>query len=355
MQHYYETRTEHLAAMSARNAFSVRRAAFLASEHVLAVVIQSRDGANGGGTGDLTIDNSEMPGKTQWIKGCRPNFPIIYTSVENFGRVWRLSSAKVPVKVEFQVDTEVFSEHEHGYNVVGDIPGQDPRLTNQIVLLGAHLDSWASGTGATDNGAGVAITLEAVRILKALNLKPRRTIRVVLYSGEEEGLLGSAAYARQHLGHVPRSTEPDQLLIPVDGWRKKIGPLKIEPGYSSFSAAYNVDDGGGRIRGIFTGGNSTLAEIFRQWIEPLKDIGVSTVIDGPDWPADQSTFTEIGLPGLMYLQDPIDYDSRSHHTNMDTMERLIPGDLAQAAVVSAIFAINTADCNDLLPKPAVTR
>jgi len=351
IQRYYASRAEHLAAMSRARAFKIEVTSFLVQEHVLAVAIPSRDGENGGGTGNLTVDNSAMPGQAQWRTSERPSFPVVYVSIESFGRAWRLASTNVPVTIQLQVDTQVLSEHEHGYNVVGDLPGQDPALANQFVVLGAHLDSWAAGTGATDDGAGVAATLESIRILQSLHIKPCRTIRVVLYGGEEEGLFGSVAYVSQHLGSVPRSTEPDQLLIPVAGWRKKVGPLQVGSEYSLLSAAYNLDDGAGRIRGIFAGGNPALADIYRDWIAPLKDIGVATVIDGPDWPADESSFSEIGLPGVSYLQDPLDYDSRSHHTNMDTIERLLPGDMAQAAVVSAIFAINTADCRELLPRP----
>jgi len=352
IQHYYASRAVHLAAMSRSRAFKIKVGSFLAQEHVLAVAIPSRDGENGGGTGDLSVDDSAIPGQKAWRPAARPTFPVVYVSIESFGRAWRLASANVVVTVQLQVDTQVLNEHEHGYNIVGDLPGQDPALANQLVVLGAHLDSWGAGTGATDDGAGVAVTLESIRILQSLHIKPRRTIRVVLYGGEEEGLFGSIAYVTQHLGSVPRSTEPDQLLIPVEGWRKKVGPLQLRSEYPLLSAAYNLDDGAGRIRGVFAGGNPVLADIYRDWITPLKDLGVSTIIDGLDWPADESSFSEIGLPGVSYLQDPLDYDSRSHHTNMDTMERLPAGDMAQASVVSAIFAINTADCRELLPRPS---
>ncbi len=350
IERYYQTRTTHLAQMSERIAFAARRAAFLESENIAALVIPSRDGENGGGTGNLTVDNAEMPGRHPWIAPERVTFPVLYTAVENFGRVWRLLNANTAVSLQFELDSEVLGEHEHGYNVVAEIPGTDPLLKEQLVVVGAHLDSWGAGTGATDDGAGVAISLETLRILKAIHRAPRRTIRIVLYGGEEQGLLGSSAYAKRHLGELPRSTAADQLDIPVESWRMPAGLLRKGPEYSRLSAAYNIDAGGGRIRGVFTGGNPALAAIYRQWIEPLRDLGVAAVLDLPDWPADQSTYTQIGLPGIMFLQDPLDYDSRSHHSNMDTLERLVPEDLAQAAVVETLFVLNTADRSELLPR-----
>jgi carboxypeptidase Q len=351
IRRYYETRSQHLADMARRNAFRVRLAHFLESERVLAVVLPSADGADAGGTGDLTADGSSAPGGRAWVPAERAHFPIAYTAIEDFGRVRRLLDRREHPRIQLELDTEDLGERAHGFNVVADIPGSDPMLKKQIVLVGAHLDSWAAGTGATDDAAGVAITLEAIRILQGAGLKPRRTIRVVLYGGEEEGLFGSAAYARRHLGVVPRSVEPDQLLLAPESWRKPVGPLRTEADYPNLSAAYNMDDGGGRIRSVFTGGNPALAEIFRAWIAPLKDLGVASVADSPDWPADESTYTEIGLPGITFLQDPLDYGSRSHHTNMDTVERLQPADLAQAATVEAVFLINTANRDDLLPRP----
>ncbi|MBS0332575.1 MAG: M20/M25/M40 family metallo-hydrolase [Proteobacteria bacterium] len=351
---YYATRADHLAARSREYLFKAERLKFLQSEHVLALVIPSRDAENAGGTGDLELDNSELGGRI-WLAAERPTFPIMFAAIEDFGRAWRLATGGVPVKLQFDVATTDLGEHEHGYNVVADIEGSDPRLASQIVLVGAHLDSWSSGTGATDDGAGVAIALEAVRILRAVGARPRRTIRVVLYGGEEEGLLGSEAYAARHLGQIPRSEDPDQLALPVSGWRRRTGPMAPGPDYPAFDVAYNLDHGDGRIRAVFAGGNPALAAIYRQWIAPLHDLGVQTVFDMKSWPADQSTFTELDLPGVLFLQDPLDYDSRSHHTNMDTVERLSPPDIAQAATVTAIFLINSANRDALLPRPSPVR
>lgn len=335
---YYRTVAERRAHQGREGLFKARRNAFLAAEGVAAVVLDAGDGE----PGVLHIDGSELGGRP-WLAAERPTFPAICVAGEAYARCWRLAQAGAPARLQLEIVTEEGDPAEPGYNVIAEIPGADPALKSEIVLAGAHLDSWAAGAGAADNGAGVAVTLEAVRILRALKLRLRRTIRIVLYGGEEQGLYGSEAYARQRLGFIPRSTAPEQLALPVEGRRAKVGPLQKGPEYEDFSVAFNIDGGSGRIRGVFAGGNPALAELYRGWIAPLKDLGVLAVYDGPHWPADQSTFTEIGLPGVSFLQDPLDYDSRAHHTNLDTLERLSPEDLAQAATVLAIFLINSAN------------
>ncbi len=345
---YYRTVAERRARQAREGLFRARRNAFLAAEGVAAVVLD----AGGGEPGVLHVDGSELGGRP-WLAAERPAFPAICLAGDAYARCWRLAETGATVRLQLDIVTEEGDPAEPGYNVVAEIPGGDPRLKSQVVVAGAHLDSWAAGAGAADNGAGVAATLEAVRILRALNLRPRRTIRVVLYGGEEQGLYGSEAYAHQRLGFIPRSTTPEQLALPVEGRRAKIGPLRKGPEYEDFSVAFNLDGGAGRIRGVFTGGNPALAELYRGWIAPLRDLGVLAVYDGPHWPADQSTFTEIGLPGISFLQDPLDYDGRAHHTNLDTLERLSPEDLAQAATVLAIFLVNSADADARAPRPAV--
>lgn len=344
---YYRTVTERRARQGREGLFKARRNAFLAAEGVAAVVLD----AGGGEPGVLHVDGSDLSGRP-WLAAERSAFPALYVAGEAYARCWRLIQAAVAVRLRLEIATDEGNPAEPGYNVVAEILGSDPKLKAQIVLAGAHLDSWAAGVGAADNGAGVAATLEAVRILRALNLKLRRTIRVVLYGGEEQGLYGSEAYARQRLGVIPRSTAPEQLALPVEGRRAKIGSLSKRREYDDFSVAFNLDGGSGRIRGVFTGGNPALAELYRSWIAPLKDLGVLAVYDGPHWPADQSTFTEIGLPGVSFLQDPLDYDSRAHHTNLDTLERLSSDDLAQAATVLAIFLANSANSVARAPRPA---
>ncbi|USQ98279.1 M20/M25/M40 family metallo-hydrolase [Caulobacter sp. RL271] len=345
---YYRTVADRRARQGREGLFKARRNAFLAAEGVAAVVL---DGG-GGEPGVMTVDGSDLGGRP-WLAAERPVFPALYLGHEAYARCWRLAEGGAPPRLALEIVTEEGDPAEPGYNVVAELPGTDPALKSQVVLAGAHLDSWAAGAGAADNGAGVGAILEAVRILRALDLKPRRTIRVVLYGGEEQGLYGSEAYARQRLGHIPRSTAPEQLALSVEGRRAKVGPLVKGPEYEDFSVAFNLDGGSGRIRGVFTGENPALAALYRDWIAPLSDLGVLAVYDGPHWPADQSTFTEIGLPGISFLQDPLDYDSRAHHTNLDTLERLSPDDLAQAATVLAIFLINSANADVRAPRPGL--
>lgn len=347
---YYAHRAERMVRKSEQNAFNVRLSAFFDSEHILGLVRPSPDGDHGGGTGNLVVDNGAMLTLRPWDAGDRPAYPVVVAAIEHFGRVWRLLQKQTPVQVQFQVDSAVLGAHEHGANVVAEIPGSDPSLAGQYVLVGAHLDSWAAGTGAVDNGAGVAIALEVMRIIMALPVAPRRTVRIVLFTGEEEGLFGSLAYAKRHLGTVPRSTAPDQLLIPVEGWRKATGPVQRGPEYGQLAAFFNLDSGSGKIRAIATGGNPALAAILRQWMAPLHDLGAGTVFDLPYWPADQSSITDLGLPGLIFVQDGLDYDSRAHHSNMDTVERLVPADLAQAATVQATLVMQAANLDQMLPR-----
>jgi carboxypeptidase Q len=340
---YWATVDQHRSDQAKRTALNTNIGKFLTEEHVSAVVMPSRNAPDGGGTGDLEIDNPNLTSKG-WTVDTRVAFPVILAAVEDFGRVWRLSTRGTAVRIQFDVDTEELGEHEHGYNVVAQITGSDPRLRREIVLVGAHLDSWASGTGAADNGAGVAACLEVVRILWAVHARPRRTIRIVLYTGEEEGLFGSKGYVSTHLARQAQDTAvKNGVVTGQDG-------LQILPDYPRFSAAYNIDHGSGRIRGVFTGQNAQLAAIFRQWIAPLRDLGVEQVIDERNYPADQSSYTSVGLPGISFVQDPLDYDSRAHHSNLDTVERISPGDLAQAATVLAVFVMDTADRDALLPR-----
>jgi Zn-dependent M28 family amino/carboxypeptidase len=271
------------------------------------------------------------------------------TAIENYGRVYRLLKANVPVNIELNVDTKFFGDHELGYDTVAEIPGTDPKLKDQVVMVGGHLDSWASGTGATDNGAGSLVAMEVMRIFNALGVKPRRTIRVALWSGEEQGLFGSVGYVKQHFGSFPLSTAPDQLPLP-EFVRKPVGPLALKPEQKLVSAYFNVDNGGGRIRGIYLQGNAAIEPIFAQWIAPLNDLGVNTLTLRNTGGTDHLSFDAVGIPGFQFIQDSLDYESRTHHSNMDTYERLLPEDLKQAAVVEAIFVYNAAMRDQMLPR-----
>jgi carboxypeptidase Q len=216
-------------------------------------------------------------------------------------------------------------------------------------MVGGHLDSWASATGATDNGAGTVVAMEVMRILNALQVKPRRTIRIALWTGEEQGLFGSVGYVKQHFGYVPLSTAPDQLALP-EWMRKAGGPVVIKPEQANISGYFNVDNGSGKILGIYLQENASVAPIFSQWMEPLRDLGVTTISVRNTGGTDHESFDAVGIPGFQFIQDPLDYSSRTHHSNMDTYERLQPADLAQAATVEAIFVYNTAMRDGMLPR-----
>ena len=323
---------------------------FLAAEHAIAVVIPSRDGKNGGGSGGTVFDDGGAG--LGWFTYQREHaepLPVIVTALESYGRVYRLLKANVPVDLEMDVETEFTGDHEHGFDTVAEIPGTDPNLKDELVMVGGHLDSWASGTGATDNGAGSVVAMEVMRILNALHVRPRRTIRVALWTGEEQGEFGSYGYVKEHFGYVPLSTAPDQAKLP-DFLKKPAGPVQLKPDQQKISGYFNVDNGSGKIRGVYLQENSAVAPIFEQWIEPLHDLGVTTLTMRDTGGTDHEAFDGVGIPGFQFVQDQLDYASRTHHSNMDTYERLQADDLAQAATVEAIFVYNTAMRDQMLPR-----
>jgi hypothetical protein len=323
---------------------------FLAEEHALAVVLPSRDGRNSGGSGGtIFVDSS---GGLGWFSYQREHIqpvPVVIAAIENYGRVYRLLKANVPVTIEVNVDVKFTGDHEHGFDTVAEIPGTDPKLKDEVVMVGGHLDSWAAATGATDNGAGTVVAMEVMRILNALQVKPRRTIRIGLWTGEEQGLFGSIGYVKQHFGFVPLSTAPDQVKLP-EWLRKPAGPLVLKPDQQKISGYFNVDNGSGKILGVYLQENIAEAPIFAQWIEPLKDLGVTAISVRNTEGTDHESFDAVGIPGFQFIQDKLDCSTRTHHSNMDTYERLQPGDLAQAATVEAIFVYNAAMRDQMLPR-----
>jgi carboxypeptidase Q len=322
---------------------------FLTEEKVAGVIVPSRDAKNGGGTGIIFDDNGAALGRTPYHRDTAVPFPVVVTQIESYGRVFRLLENHVPISIEMNVETKFTGDHEHGFDTIAEIPGTDPKLKDEVVMVGGHLDSWIAGTGATDNGAGSIVAMEVMRILNALKVKPRRTIRVALWSGEEEGLFGSKGYATQHFGSFPLSTAPDQLAIP-ESMRKAAGPLALKPEQKLVSAYFNVDNGTGRARGIYTQGNAAVDHIFEQWIAPLRDLGVTTITNRNTGGTDHLSFDAVGIPGFQFIQDPMDYETRTHHSNMDTYERLQPADLKQLAVVEAIFVYNAAMRDQMIPR-----
>jgi carboxypeptidase Q len=339
-----------LAARMERLRLIDKIAQFFADEKVAAVIEPSRDAKNGGGSGGtLFDDNGATLGRTPYIASKAVKIPVAVAAIESYGRLYRLTQAHVPVSVEIDVETKVTGEHEHGFDTVAEIPGTDPALKDQVVMVGGHLDSWIAGTGATDNGAGTVVAMEVVRILKALDIHPRRTIRIALWTGEEEGIFGSKGYVTQHFGSAATSTAPDQMQLP-EFMRRAAGPLTVKPEQKLLSGYFNIDNGTGKIRGIYTQGNYAIAPIFAQWMAPLKDLGVTTVTNRNTGGTDHLSFDAVGIPGFQFIQDDMDYESRTHHSNEDTVERLQPADLKQIAVVEAIFVYNTAQRDQMLPR-----
>jgi len=323
---------------------------FFAQEKAIAVIVPSRDGRNSGGSGGTIFDDTSSTfGWFVYRRDHASPIPVAVMAIESYGRVYRLLQAHVPVSLEMNIETKSTGDYEHGFDTVAEIPGTDPQLKDEVVMVGGHLDSWASATGATDNGAGTVVAMEVMRILSALQVKPRRTIRVALWTGEEQGEFGSYNYVKQHFGFVPRSMAPEELKL-TEFDRKPAGAIETRPEYQKISGYFNLDNGSGRIRGVYLQENAAVAPIFAQWMEPLRDLGVTTLTMRNTGGTDHEAFDAIGIPGFQFIQDRLDYGSRTHHSNMDTYERLQEEDLAQAAAVEAIFVYNTAMRDQMLPR-----
>jgi hypothetical protein len=289
-----------------------------------------------------------------------PKFlPQIVLSAEQYNRLMRMLQAGEKVRMAVNLDAQYLDQDPMGYNTIAEIPGSDPQLKDEIVMLGGHMDSWHTGTGATDNGAGVSVAMEAVRIIQALGLKPRRTIRIGLWSGEEEGLLGSRGYVRQHLGEIVTPTpQPGATpaAAPGQGGAQPQGHLVTKPEYDKFDAYFNLDNGTGKIRGVYMQGNAGVWPIFRQWLAPFGTMGAQTLSMSNTGGTDHLSFDAIGLPGFQFIQDEIEYDTRTHHSNQDVFDRIQADDMKQAATIMAAFVYQTAQRDEKLPrKPAPPR
>jgi carboxypeptidase Q len=266
---------------------------------------------------------------------------------EHYNRVSRMLDAGTPVELEIDVDARFYDDDHNAYNTVAEIPGSD--LASEIVMLGAHLDSWHAASGATDNGAGSSVALEVVRILKAIGARPRRTIRIALWSGEEQGLRGSRAYVAQHFASRPEPTDPEQKGLP-SFLRKETGPLTLTPEHAKLSAYFNLDNGSGRIRGIYCQENAAVAPMFESWLAPFRDLGADTVSPRNTGGTDHLSFDAVGLPGFQFIQDGLDYGTKTHHTNIDVYDHLRKDDLMQASVIMASFVYHAAMRDEKLPR-----
>jgi len=347
--------------------FNAKRLQFLAAEGAAILV----DGARGDG-GTIFVQQATaiptqipQPGATPtpqprvWEKGA--NVPVqISLAAEHYNRLVRMIDAGEKPTMSVDLAVQYQDDDPNGYNTIAEIPGTDPALKDQVVMLGGHLDSWHSGTGATDNGAGCAVMMEAMRIIKTLGLKPRRTIRIGLWTGEEQGLYGSRAYVKQHFGYLGDGSTPQF----GGGGNRGPQPLTKLPEYDKLSAYFNIDNGTGRIRGVYMQGNEGVRPIFKQWLESFKDpkwggqdkdLGAYTLTLANTGGTDHLSFDAIGLPGFQFIQDEIEYSSRTHHSNMDVFDRIQPDDLKQISTIVAAFVYQTAMMDEMMPKKPMAK
>jgi hypothetical protein len=302
-----------------RTELRAKLAAFLKAEGVVAILNQD-DRAKDGRL------NAEAAGSYKAKDSLAP--PTFIVTGEQYNRMARLVEKNVPVKVRVDLEAEYSKDDQESYNIVAEIPGGSKK--DEIVMLGGHFDSWHTGTGATDNGAGSAVMMEAVRILKTLNLKLDRTVRIALWTGEEEGLLGSKAYVKEHFG------DPDTM--------------KITEEHAKLSGYFNLDNGSGKVRGVYLQGNDAMRPIFDQWLSAFRDQGVSTVTIRNTGGTDHLSFDAVGLPGFQFIQDPLDYGTLTHHSDIDTYDHLQAPDLMQAAAVIATVVYDAANRGEMLPR-----
>ena len=322
---------------------SARTGQFYRAEGVVAVFNRGSDNIFASIGSDLSARQQHTDGGTIFPTGngsrganAGAGVPAITLAVEHYNRMVRVLAKGVPVKVELNVQTKFYDETTpNGFNTIAEIPGSDPKLKDEVVMLGAHFDSVAAATGATDNATGSAAMMEAMRILKAIGAKPRRTIRVALWGGEEEGLLGSRAYVREHFG------DP--------------ATMALKPDHAKLAAYFNSDNGTGRVRGIWLQGNLAVQPIFEQWMKPLADLGVVEAGPRSVSSTDHVSFNDVGLPGFQFMVDRLEYNSRTHHSNMDVFDRVQRDDMIQHATVIAVFAYNAAMREEKLPRKPVTR
>lgn len=295
-----------------------------------------------------TIRSVFLPTVDTYREKAPPVVPQIVVSIEQYNRLVRMIKAGEKLRLKINLETQ-FSAHDvMAYNTIAEIPGSDK--ADELVMVGGHMDSWHAGTGATDNGAGVAVAMEAVRILQALNFKPRRTIRIALWSGEEQGLFGSQAYVARHFGKAEDSPDANFLRL-IDGGMAR--NISRGADYDKLSAYYNLDNGTGKIRGVYLQGNEAVRSIFREWLAPFRDLGASTLTISNTGATDHVSFDAIGLPGFQFIQDEIEYETLTHHSNQDVFDRIQADDLKQAATIMAAFLYNTAMRQEKLPRKAM--
>jgi len=352
---------------SSRGGFS--RTPFFMTEGAAMLVTPSYAGFGG----SVFVDSAVVPtggtatnltGRSGWSTNAPPFLPQIALNAEHYNLLVRLAQRGEKLRAQIDLQAQYHTDDVMAYNTVAEIPGTD--LKGELVMLGGHMDSWHGGTGATDNAAGVAVCMEAVRILQAAGLHPRRTIRIALWSGEEQGLLGSRAYVAKHFGYYtnitgdqrlaaraesPRSRErSEERLRQASSSRRPERKLVPGPEHENFSAYFNLDNGSGKIRGVYLQGNEATRPLFRRWMAPFADLGAETLTLSNTGGTDHQSFDGAGLPGFQFIQDALDYWTLTHHSNMDTLERIVPEDLMQASVVMAAFVYQAAMADEKLPR-----
>jgi carboxypeptidase Q len=311
---------DRMAEMMARRQLQQAIEKFLREEGA-AVVLEPSRGSDG--TVFVSRGGSQMVGATEPL-------PSIVVAAEHYNRLVRIVQKKLPVLMEIDIDAQYTDNDTQGYNVIAEMPGTDKKLKDQIVMLGGHFDTWHSGTGATDNGAGCVVAMEAMRILKAIGVEPRRTIRIALWDAEEQGFIGSRGYVTAHF---------------FDRTKKE-----KKPDYDRLSVYFNFDNGSGKIRGIYAQGNIAAMPIFEEWLKPFHDLGATTVTSRTTGGTDHLSFDGVGLPGFQFIQDTLDYDTVTHHSNMDVVDHSSRADLMQASTIMAWFVYNAAMRDQMIPR-----
>jgi hypothetical protein len=305
---------------AAAQEFNRKRTQFFVDEGVAAVLDFSR-----GDDGTVFVQSPQ--GVSRDPKG--PAQPAQVTlATEHYGRIWRTLEKKIPVTLTMDIDNRFYDTDLDAFNVIADLPGTDK--ADEFVMIGGHFDSWHTGTGATDNAAGSAVMMEAMRILKTSGVKLRRSVRIGLWGGEEEGLLGSREYVKAHFADPAN--------------------MQLKPEHAKLAGYFNVDNGTGLIRGVYLQGYEAVAPIFQQWMEPFKNLGMTTLTIRNTGGTDHLSYDAVGLPGFQFIQDEIEYDTRTHHSNMDTYERVQANDMMRNAVIVASFVLDTANRDEKLPR-----
>ena len=283
------------------------------------------------------LDFSRGDGGTFFVQSAQgaarePNAPAqpaqVTLNIEHYGRIYRTLDKKVPVTLQMDIDNKFFDQDLDAFNIIAEIPGTDK--ADEVVMVGAHFDSWHGGTGATDNAAGSAVMMEALRILKTTGVRLRRTVRIGLWGGEEQGLLGSKEYVKAHYA--------DPAI------------MQLKPEHAKFAGYFNVDNGTGQIRGVYQQGNEAVAPIFQAWMEPFKNMGMNTLTIRNTGGTDHLSYDAVGLPGFQFIQDDVEYNTRTHHSNMDVYERIQAQDMMRNAIIVASFVYNTSNRDERLPR-----